>query len=302
MPCSPTKANGNRTRNLPEHDPDRWELFKTYNKRDVEVEMVIQERLKHFPVPEQVWEEYWLDQKINDRGIALDMDVVKNAIEIDARTKDELSEKLKSLTDLENPNSAVQIKGWLADNGLEMESIGKKEVAAVMETAPEFITEVLSLRQQLAKSSVSKYQAMQNAVCADGRARGMFRFYGANRSGRWAGRLIQLQNLPQNHMPELEQARELVKTGNMDALELLYDNVPKVLSELIRTAFAPRPGYKFVVSDFSAIEARVIAYLAKESWRSEVFKNGGDIYCASASQMFHCKVEKHGENAHLRQK
>jgi len=302
VPCSPTKANGNRTRNLPEHDPDRWELFKTYNRRDVEVEMAIQEKLRHFPVPEQVWEEYWLDQEINDRGIALDMDVVKNAIKIDARTKDELSEKLKSLTDLENPNSAAQIKGWLADNGLEMESIGKKEVAAVMETAPEHITEVLALRQQLAKSSVSKYQAMQNAVCADGRARGMFQFYGANRSGRWAGRLIQLQNLPQNHMPDLEQARELVKTGNMDALELLYDNVPKVLSELIRTAFVPRPGYKFVVSDFSAIEARVIAYLAEESWRSEVFKNGGDIYCASASQMFHCKVEKHGENAHLRQK
>ena len=221
---------------------------------------------------------------------------------IDARTKEELSDRLKALTGLENPNSPVQMKAWLAENGLEMKSIEKKEVAAVMETAPEHIREVLSIRQQLAKSSVSKYQAMQNAVCADGRARGMFQFYGANRSGRWAGRLIQLQNLPQNHMPDLEQARELVKTGNIDALELLYDNIPKVLSELIRTAFIPRPGYKFVVSDFSAIEARVIAYLAGESWRSEVFKNGGDIYCASASQMFKVPVEKHGQNAHLRQK
>lgn len=302
VPCSPTKSNGYRTRNLPAHDPAKWELFKTYNKRDVEVEMAIQDKLHKFPVPNMVWEEYWIDQEINDRGIALDMAVVENAISIDAKTKEELSSKLKELTDLENPNSATQMKGWLAENGLEMESIGKKEVAAVMETAPEHITEVLALRQQLAKSSVSKYQAMQNAVCADGRARGMFQFYGANRSGRWAGRLIQLQNLPQNHMPDLEQARELVKTGNVDAVEMLYDNVPKVLSELIRTAFIPKQGYKFVVSDFSAIEARVIAYLAGEEWRSEVFKNGGDIYCASASQMFHCKVEKHGENSHLRQK
>lgn len=302
VPCAPTKSNGYRTRNLPEHDPAKWELFRTYNRRDVEVEMAIQDKLHKFPVPDMVWEEYWIDQEINDRGIALDMAVVENAISIDAKTKEKLSSQLKELTDLENPNSAAQMKGWLAENGLEMESIGKKEVAAVMETAPEHITEVLALRQQLAKSSVSKYQAMQNAVCADGRARGMFQFYGANRSGRWAGRLIQLQNLPQNHMPDLEQARELVKTGNMDALELLYDNVPKVLSELIRTAFIPKAGYKFVVSDFSAIEARVIAYLAGEEWRSEVFKNGGDIYCASASQMFHCKVEKHGENAHLRQK
>ena len=302
VPCAPTKVNGNRTRNLPEHDRAKWDIFKSYNRRDVEVEMAIQDKLRRFPVPDAVWEEYWIDQEINDRGIALDMNVVINAIEIDARTKDELADRLKNLTDLENPNSPAQIKGWLAENGLEMESIGKKEVAAVMETAPEHITEVLALRQQLAKSSVSKYQAMQNAVCADGRARGMFQFYGANRSGRWAGRLIQLQNLPQNHMPDLEQARGLVKTGNMEALELLYDNVPKVLSELIRTAFVPRKGYKFVVSDFSAIEARVIAYLAEEEWRSEVFKNGGDIYCASASQMFHCRVEKHGENAHLRQK
>ena len=302
VPCVPTKSNGYRTRNLPEHDPAKWELFKTYNKRDVEVEMAIQDKLHKFPVPDRVWEEYWIDQEINDRGIALDMAVVENAISIDAKTKEELSSQLKELTDLENPNSAAQMKGWLAENGLEMESIGKKEVAAVMETAPEHITEVLALRQQLAKSSVSKYQAMQNAVCADGRARGMFQFYGANRSGRWAGRLIQLQNLPQNHMPDLEQARELVKTGNVEAVEMLYDNVPKVLSELIRTAFIPKQGYKFVVSDFSAIEARVIAYLAGEEWRSEVFKNGGDIYCASASQMFHCKVEKHGENSHLRQK
>jgi len=302
VPCAPTRANGFRERNLPEHDPEKWELFKSYNGRDVEVEMAIQDKLRRFPVPDAVWEEYRLDQEINDRGIRLDMDVMTNAIRIDAQSRERLSAELQRLTGLENPNSAAQMKGWLAANGLAMESIGKKEVAAVMETAPAHITEVLALRQQLAKSSVSKYQAMQNAVCADGRARGCFQFYGANRSGRWAGRLIQLQNLPQNHMPDLEQARELVKTGNRSALELLYDNVPKVLSELIRTAFIPREGYKFVVSDFSAIEARVIAYLAGEEWRSEVFKNGGDIYCASASQMFHCKVEKHGENAHLRQK
>ncbi len=302
VPCKPTKVNGGRTRNLPEHDMEKWNLFKFYNKRDVEVEMSIQDRLKKYPVPGFVWDEYHLDQEINDRGIALDMDVVKNAIAFDAKSKAELAEKMQELTDLDNPNSVVQMKQWLADNGLEMDSLGKKEVAQAVKTAPKELAEVLLLRQQLSKSSVKKYQAMQNAVCTDGRARGMFQFYGANRSGRWAGRMIQLQNLPQNHMPDLKQARGLVESGNYDAMELLYDDIPDTLSQLIRTAFVPRAGMKFVVADFSAIEARVLSYLAKESWRSEVFQNNGDIYCASASAMFGVPVEKHGVNGHLRQK
>ncbi len=302
VPCKPTKVNGGRTRNLPEYDMEKWNLFKFYNKRDVEVEMSIQDRLKKYPVPDFVWEEYHLDQEINDRGIALDMDVVENAIAFDAKSKAELAEKMQELTDLDNPNSVVQMKQWLADNGLEMDSLGKKEVAQAVKTAPKELAEVLTLRQQLSKSSVKKYQAMQNAVCEDGRARGMFQFYGANRSGRWAGRMIQLQNLPQNHMPDLEQARGLVESGNYGAMELLYDDIPDTLSQLIRTAFVPRVGMKFVVADFSAIEARVLSFLAKESWRTEVFQNNGDIYCASASAMFGVPVEKHGENGHLRQK
>lgn len=302
VPCKPTKVNGGRTRNLPEHDMEKWNLFKFYNKRDVEVEMSIQDRLKKYPVPDFVWEEYHLDQEINDRGIALDMDVVENAIAFDAKSKAELAEKMQELTDLDNPNSVVQMKQWLADNGLEMDSLGKKEVAQAVKTAPKELAEVLLLRQQLSKSSVKKYQAMQNAVCEDGRARGMFQFYGANRSGRWAGRMIQLQNLPQNHMPDLEQARGLVESGNYDAMELLYDDIPDTLSQLIRTAFVPRAGMKFVVADFSAIEARVLSYFAKESWRTEVFQNNGDIYCASAYAMFGVPVEKHGVNGHLRQK
>ena len=300
--CKPTKVNGGRTRNLPEHDMEKWNLFKFYNKRDVEVEMSIQDRLKKYPVPDFVWDEYHLDQEINDRGIALDMDVVENALAFDAKSKAELADKMQKLTDLDNPNSVVQMKQWLADNGLEMDSLGKKEVAQAVKTAPKELAEVLHLRQQLSKSSVKKYQAMQNAVCEDGRARGMFQFYGANRSGRWAGRMIQLQNLPQNHMPDLKQARGLVESGNYDAIVLLYDDIPDTLSQLIRTAFVQRAGMKFVVADFSAIEARVLSYLAKESWRSEVFKNNGDIYCASASAMFGVPVEKHGENGHLRQK
>lgn len=302
VPCKPTKMNGGRTRNLPEHDMEKWNTFIFYNKRDVEVEMSIQDRLKKFPVPDFVWDEYHLDQEINDRGIALDMAVVENAIAFDAKSKAELAEKMQELTDLDNPNSVVQMKQWLLDNGLEMDSLGKKEVAQAIKTAPKELAEVLQLRQQLSKSSVKKYQAMQNAVCMDGRARGMFQFYGANRSGRWAGRMIQLQNLPQNHMPDLEQARGLVESGNYDAMELLYDDIPDTLSQLIRTAFVPRPGMNFVVADFSAIEARVLSYLAKENWRTEVFANNGDIYCASASAMFGVPVEKHGVNGNLRQK
>lgn len=301
-PCKATKANGGRTRNLPCHDPEKWAVFKAYNRRDVETEMAVQEKLSKFPVPDFLWEEYRLDQEINDRGIRLDMDVAENAIRMDERSRQELSEKMCRLTSLDNPNSVAQMKQWLADHGLEVDSLDKKAVRELLKTAPPELADVLELRQQLAKSSVRKYQAMQHAVCADRRTRGMFQFYGANRSGRWAGRLIQLQNLPQNHLPDLEDARNLVKSGDYETLALLYDSVPEVLSELIRTAFVPRPGYKFIVSDFSAIEARVLSFLADEDWRIQVFENNGDIYCASASAMFHVPVEKHGQNAHLRQK
>lgn len=302
VPCKPTKANGGRTRNLPEHDPVKWSTFIAYNKRDVETEMAIQQKLSKFPVPDFLWEEYHLDQEINDRGIQLDMVLVDQAIAIDERSREELSAKMRQLTALENPNSVQQMKEWLTKHGLEVDSLDKKAVKELLKTAPPELAEVLELRRQLAKSSVKKYQAMQNAVCADGRARGMFQFYGANRSGRWAGRLIQLQNLPQNHMTHLEDARRLVRAGDYALLSALYDSVPEVLSELIRTAFVPRDGYKFIVSDFSAIEARVLSFLAGESWRLKVFAENGDIYCASASAMFHVPVEKHGQNAHLRQK
>lgn len=301
-PCKPTKVNGGKTRNLPKHAPDKWEAFKTYNKRDVEVEMAIKQRLSKFPVPDFVWDEYHLDQEINDRGIMLDMDVVENAIAFDKKSKSELMISMQNITNLDNPNFAVQMKQWLSDNGIEAESLGKKDVATMIKNTDGDVTTALKLRLQIAKSSVKKYQAMQSAVCKDGRAHGMFQFYGANRSGRWAGRLIQLQNLPQNHMNDLADARELVRTGDYDSLELLYDDIPNTLSQLIRTAFIARPGYKFVVSDYSAIEARVLAYLAGETWRSKVFAEGKDIYCASASQMFGVPVEKHGINSHLRQK
>lgn len=301
-PCKPTKVNGGRTRNLPEHAPDKWETFKTYNRRDVEVELAIKQRLSKFPVPDSVWHEYHIDQEINDRGIMLDMDVVENAIAFDTRSKSALMTAMKNITHLDNPNSVVQMKQWLSDNGVETESLGKKDVAGLIKETDGDISKALKLRLQLAKSSVKKYQAMQNAVCKDGRAHGMFQFYGANRSGRWAGRLIQLQNLPQNHMPDLAEARELVRTGDYDTLNILYDDIPDTLSQLIRTAFIARPGYKFIVSDYSAIEARVLAHLAGETWRSKVFAEGKDIYCASASQMFGVPVEKHGVNSHLRQK
>lgn len=302
VPCKATKVNGGRTRNLPEHDMDKWNHFKFYNQRDVEVEMSIQDRLKKYPVPDFVWDEYHLDQEINDRGILLDMEVVENAIAFDEASKAEIAAAMKDITNLSNPNSVAQMKGWLSEQGVEAESLGKKDVAKLIGDVDGEVKEALVLRQQLAKSSVKKYQAMQNAVCLDGRARGMFMFYGANRSGRWAGRLIQLQNLPQNHMEDLEQARSLVKVGDYAAMDMLYDNIPSALSELIRTAFVARSGYKFCVADFSAIEARVLSWLSGEQWRTEVFVNNGDIYCASASAMFGVKVEKHGENSHLRQK
>lgn len=301
-PCKPTKTNGGRIRNFPHHDIAKWKTFISYNKRDVEVEMASQKRLSKFPVPDFIWEEYCLDQQINDRGIMLNMELVNNAIKLDEISKAELSDKMKALTNLENPNSVQQMKRWLCDNGLEMDSLGKKEVASVLKTAPKPLCAVLTLRLQLAKSSVKKYQAMKNAVCEDNRARGMFQFYGANRSGRWAGRLIQLQNLPQSHLPDLEQARSLVKNNDYEALKLLYDDIPDTLSQLIRTAFIPKENMKFVVADFSAIEARVLSFLAGESWRNKVFKENGDIYCASASAMFGVPVEKHGINSHLRQK
>lgn len=304
VPCKPTKSNGGRTRNLPVHDPEKWDLFKFYNRRDVEVEQSIQKKLHNFTVPDSVWEEFWLDQEINDRGILLDLTLVKNAIALDEISKDKLSDAMKDLTELENPNSVAQMKQWLSDQGVEAVSLGKKDVAKMIadEDIDEAVTEALRLRQQLAKSSVKKYQAMQTAVCNDGRARGMFQFYGANRSGRWAGRIIQLQNLPQNHMDDLEQARGLVWNGDYEALTMLYDSVPNVLSELIRTAFVAGEGNKFCVADFSAIEARVLSWLAGEQWRTDVFVNNGDIYCASASAMFGVPVEKHGQNAELRQK
>lgn len=301
-PCRPTKKNGGRTRNLPHHAPEKWTMFKKYNARDVEVELGIKARLAKFPVPDFIWDEYHLDQEINDRGILVDMTLVGQAIDIDAKTKRSLRSRMQETTGLENPNSVTQMKDWLSGKGIEAESLDKKAVKELLPAADDDVADVLSCRQQLAKASVSKYRAMQKAVCADGRARGMFAFYGANRTGRWAGKIIQLQNLPQNHMDDLEEARSLVRDGNFEALEMMYDNIPNVLSELIRTAFVPKPGYKYIVSDFSAIEARVLSHLAGEQWRIDVFREGKDIYCASASSMFHVPVEKNGVNGHLRQK
>lgn len=305
-PCKPAKANGGRTRNLPQHDSEKWILFKEYNRRDVEVEIAIKQKLARFPVPDFVWDEYHLDQEINDRGIMIDPEFVSNAIAFDERSRASLMSKMRDITGIDNPNSVQQMKEWLSDRGVEMESLSKKEVAKFVKDSignmDGNITEALKLRLQLAKSSVRKYQAMQNVMCSDGRAHGMFQFYGANRSGRWAGRLIQLQNLPQNHIPDLAEARALVRSGDYDTMNLLYNDIPDTLSQLIRTAFIPKPGYKFIVSDYSAIEARVLAHIAGEKWRSKVFAEGKDIYCASASQMFGVPVEKHGINSHLRQK
>ena len=301
-PCTATKTNGGRVRNLPSHAPDKWAMFKAYNKRDVEVEMAIQHRLAKFPVPNFLWDEYHLDQEINDRGIRIDMAFVDNAIAIDARSREELSMRMKQLTGLDNPNSVQQMKGWLSQHGAETDSLDKKAVLELLKNAPPELAEVLSLRQQLAKSSVKKYIAMKNVSCADHRARGAFRFYGANRTGRFSGKNIQLQNLPQNYMEHLEDVRTLVQRGDFESLNILYDSVPDVLSQLIRTALIPKAGRKFIVADFSAIEARVLSWLAKERWRMDVFANDGDIYCATAGRMFHCNVVKHGENGHLRQK
>lgn len=302
VPCKETKTNGGRTRNLPQHALDKWNLFKSYNKRDVEVEMAIQQRLQKYPVPEKVWEEYHLDQEINDRGIAIDLELARQAVALDAQSRESLMAALKERTGLENPNSVLQMLDWLEQHGMKTDSLGKKNVQELLKTAQEPLRSVLLLRQKLAKSSVKKYQAMEMTACKDGRARGMFQFYGANRTGRFAGRHIQLQNLPQNHLPDLSEARELVRQGNYKALDMLYESIPDVLSQLIRTAFVPRKGMKFVVSDFSAIEARVISWLAGERWKSEAFAAGKDIYCSTASQMFGVPVVKHGINGNLRQK
>ena len=301
-PCAPTQSNGGRTRNLPHHAPDKWETFKSYNRRDVETEMEIQHRLSSYPVPDFIWEEYIIDQQINDRGVLVDMELVRQAIYMDARSREELITAMKEFTALENPNSVQQMKEWLAENGLMTESLDKKAVAELMKSAPPELCKVLSLRQQLAKSAVKKYQAMQNAVCAGNRARGLFRFYGANRTGRFSSKNIQLQNLCRNSMSDLDEARALVRSGDYESVSMLYEDVPDTLSQLVRTAFIPPQDKLFYVADFSAIEARVIAWLAGEKWRSDVFRKGGDIYCASASQMFKVPVEKHGVNGHLRQK
>ena len=301
-PCNPTKANGGRTRNLPTNAPDKWEMFKQYNARDVDAEIGIQNALINHPVPSFIWDEYQIDQQINDNGVAIDIPLVEAALDINSVSETHLTAALKQHTGLDNPNSVLQMKEWLASNGVAIDTLGKKAVADLIKTAPPKLKTVLTLRQQLAKSSVKKYQAMQNAVCTDGRARGMFQFYGANRTGRWAGRLIQMQNLPQNHLPELAEARDLIKTRNYESVKAMYPDVPDTLSQLIRTAFVAEGDSRFIVSDFSAIEARVIAWLAGEEWRQEVFAQGKDIYCASASQMFGVPVEKGGINGHLRQK
>jgi len=301
VPCKPSKANGGRTRNLPEHAPEKWELFKKYNIRDVEVELNIHKRLSKYPVPEHVWSEYHLDQEINDRGILIDRVLVDNAIAMDEKAQAELMGALRQITALDNPNSVSQMKDWLKRNGLVAESLAKKQVAEYLQTATDDIRRVLELRAQSAKSSVKKFTAMRNMACADGRARGCFAFYGSH-TGRFAGRGIQLQNLKRNELQELEIARETVRDGNYDLIALLYDSVPELLSELVRTALIPREGYKFAIADFSAIEARVLSWLAGEKWRMDVFAKDGDIYCETASRMFKKPVVKHGINGELRAK
>ncbi|OTA88954.1 hypothetical protein BHL82_03940 [Limosilactobacillus reuteri] len=301
-PCKPTKANQNRTRNFPYHAPDKWQQFKQYNQRDVEVEMEITQKLERFPVPQNEWENYWMDQNINDRGIRIDQQLVNNAIKCQNVFHDQYLQTAKKLTGLANPNSPLQLKDWLHQQGVKTDSLSKASVTQLLQTTTGKVHQVLALRQLLSKSSVKKYQAMQKAMCQDGRVHGLLQFYGANRTGRWAGRLVQVQNLPRNSMPDLEEARELVKQGNVPALAMLYDSVPDVLSQLIRTAFIPSKNHHFYVADFSAVEARVIAWLSNEKWRQESFAKNEDIYCASASQMFGVPVVKHGINGELRQK
>ena len=302
VPCKPTKANGGRTRNLPCHAPEKWELFKTYCKRDVDVEKSIRRKLHNFPIPESEMELYRLDQRINDRGVLVDMGLVEQAIACERLHKEVVTKRAYELTGLENPNSVAQLKGWLGDMGMEAESLSKKAVADMIAETDGEVEELLKLRLLMAKTSVKKYEAMERSVCSDGRVHGLLQFYGANRTGRFAGRLVQVQNLPQNHIPDLELARELVKQGRFEDVELFYDSTPNVLSELIRTAFIPKPGCRFVVADFSAIEARVLAWLSGEQWRLDVFTSHGKIYEASASAMFHVPVEEITKTSPLRQK
>lgn len=303
-PCRPTKVNGGRTRNLPQHDTDKWALFIEYNRQDVVAERAIRKRLLRWE-PDSLEHRFWcLDARINERGMRVDRELVHNAIAMDARYKAELTEQAVSISGLENPNSVAQIKQWLLEQeGIEVPSLNKKVVAEVVsQLNGERAKQFMALRARLAKSSTKKYEAMERSACADAHIKGCFQFYGANRTGRFAGRLVQLQNLPQNHMEDLAVARSLVRDNDYETVRLLYDSVSDTLSELIRTALIPEPGHRFIVADFSAIEARVIAWIAGEQWRLDVFRNGGDIYCASASQMFHVPVVKHGENGHLRQK
>ena len=302
LPCRATQANGGRLRNLPEHDPEKWERFKKYCIRDVDAEREIRKKLAAYPIPAEEQTLYILDQQINDRGIMVDSTLVSHAIECDRLFNERATSRAYELTGLDNPNSPAQIRDWLTERGVETETLDKKAVKALMPDADGEVLEMLKLRLAMAKTSVKKYEAIERAMCRDGRVHGLLQFYGANRTGRWAGRLVQVQNLPQNHIPDLALARYLVKEGRYDDLEALFDSTPNVLSELIRTAFVPKPGCRFIVADFSAIEARVIAWLSGEQWRLDVFRNGGDIYCASASQMFGVPVEKHGINGHLRQK
>lgn len=304
-PCKPTKKNGGRLRNLPEHDVEKWETFKAYNIRDVEVERSIRRLLEQYPIHPEEMEAYWLDQRINDRGVTVDRELVAAAIRMNTEHSEELTREAVEISGLANVNSVAQLKQWLRDGGVSIsDSLDKKTVAELRKSGDlsAAADRMLAIRQELGKTSVTKYQAMDRGVCKDGRVRGLFAFYGANRTGRWAGRQVQVQNLPQNHIPDLETAREIVKEGDREGLKALFGNVPATLSELIRTAFVAKPGHTFVVADFSAIEARVVAWLAGEEWRQENFRRGGDIYCASASQMFHVPVEKHGVNGHLRQK
>jgi DNA polymerase len=301
-PCKPTKTNGKRTRNHPYHDLEKWSAFKEYNKRDVETELEIQMKLSKFPVPEHIWHEYHLDQEINDRGVLLDLDFIKNAIEIGDHSRTKLIDEMKALTNLENPNSVQQLKGWLSENGLETESLGKKIVSELLEAATGDLSKVLTLRQQISKSSIKKYQTMENAVGSDNRARGMFQFYGANRTGRFAGRILQPQNLPRNNIPDLYEARELVHTNNITALDMLYDSIPEVLSQLIRTSFIPKANHKFIVADFSSIERVVLAWLAGEKWVLDAYERKEDLYIATASQMFDVPIEKIDKKSPLRDK
>ena len=302
MPCKPTKANGGRTRNMPEDEPEKWELFKSYCIRDVEAEREIRYKLRNYPIPEEEQLLYQMDQEINDRGILVDQTLVEHAVTCDKEYRDQVTRRAYELSGLENPNSPAQIKDWLAERGVQVDSLSKKAVAGLIKETDGEVLEMLKLRLLMAKTSVKKYEAIKRSVCSDGRVHGLLQFYGANRTGRWAGKLVQVQNLPQNHLEDLSLARDLVKAGDYETLDLLFDSVPGVLSELIRTAFIPKPGCRFIVADFSAIEARVLAWLSGENWRLETFKEGGDIYCASASKMFGVPVVKHGENGHLRQK